>query len=893
MQSGSRKPVSTGLTVTRRVLGSGTAITASFVAALLALAFVGWTLARSTDEARGAAAWVAHTQEALRRISEAREAYARIDAAQRGYLLTGSSRYLAEREQVARDLLSSVASLQELTQDNPGQQARSRELADLTRRRLSIATEVGRERQRAGVASVHPTQLEAAQALDDRILQVTRDMQQAERELLHRRQDVAVTRQSNTSWLVSLTFVLFLVVLVPAYGGVVYQSRARRASERRMTQLVEQLPLTVWQFRSRKGQPRRFEYVGPGAERDRGVPAESVLCDGDVVLRNVVQPDRARLEEATALAEAAGTPLDVEYRITLDDGATRWIRSSATIHPAQDGSVVWSGYWADITAQKDLQQALQTATDEANRANRAKSTFLATMSHEIRTPMNGVLGLLELLTLTELGPEQRATLGVAFESGRALLRIIDDILDFSKVEAGRLALDPVPASVRDVVMRTCQIHSGIASSRGLLLQHSIDQRVSPLLVFDPLRVSQILNNLVSNAVKFTSEGSVSVDVRSLSRTDEEERLQFLVTDTGIGLAPDRAATLFEPFTQAEVATAARYGGTGLGLAICKRLAQMMGGDIRLESEAGRGTRVIFEVAFPIADGPAHAGAATQSERVRDLRAGVAPRRPAPDHAQAEAEGRLVLVADDHPTNRLVLTRQVSALGYGLVAAEDGKKALAIWSSRRIGLVLTDCNMPEMSGYELARAIRSLEEREGRRRTPIIACTANALNDEGARCLAVGMDDFLIKPVNLVELMARLDRWLPLADIPAAGAAAGDEEMLSHSDALAAIAGGDPGMLREVLLDFVRVNESDLAELRAYQSVADAEQIALLAHRMKGAARTIGARLFGLACDALEQAARCADRARMEEAAAEVHQEATKLHWYIKQGPAEDASRQQM
>jgi two-component system, NarL family, sensor histidine kinase EvgS len=864
-------------------LGSVSAITASFVAALLVIGFVGVTLVRATEEARSAASWVVHTQDVLRAVTDAREAHARIEAAQRGYLLTGSQSYLAARERFSNELQSAIGSLERLTGDNPDQQARTRELASLVRERLLVAAEYGKQRARDGIASMRSSQFETAQQLDDRIVQATQEMLATERSLLAQRQAIGVDRQRNTSLLIALAFVLFLLVLVPAYWGVLYQSRARRAVERRMTRLVEELPLTVWQFRSRPGQRRQYVFVGSKAATDRGLTAEALSLDGDVFFDNIVPADKSMVEQSVAEAERTLAPFDCEYRITMSDGAIQWVHCSATLQKDRDGSIVWSGYWSDVTAKKDMQRALQAATDEANRANRAKSTFLATMSHEIRTPMNGVLGLLELLDLTELDPEQRATLGVVFESGRALLRIIDDILDFSKVEAGRLALDPVPASVHDVVARTCQIHSGIASSRGLLLQQSIDPRVSPRMLFDPLRVGQILNNLVSNALKFTSEGSVTVKVESLSRTQDDEALRFVVADTGIGLPPDRAATLFEPFAQADVATAARYGGTGLGLAICRRLAQMMGGEIRLTSDEGKGTCVSFDVTFPLAppgESVPMAAAGTASERQRT----VGVRRPAPGQAAAEAEGRLVLVVDDHPTNRLVLSRQVAALGYGLVSAEDGVNALELWRTRHIALVLTDCNMPNMDGYDLARAIRSAEEHGKRSRTPIIACTANALGDEGARCLGAGMDDFLIKPVNLIELMKRLDRWLPLPEHEATTQQLRvvDGERLTHSDTLSAITAGDPDMQRDVLLDFVRVNESDTRALDERVQADEMEQVMLLVHRIKGAARTVGAQRLAECCDLLEHAARHGDAAGVKVQVAALRTESDLLHAHIRQ-----------
>ena len=867
----------------RNFAGSRSAINISFAAAFAVVVFVGFTLFRAYDEARIAARSVAHTLEVLRAINGTRESHARLDAAQRGYLLTGAAHFLEERDTVAAAIHAGTSRIAALTRDDPALQARNREMVELVRQHLDAAVESSQLRARYGLAAIAAAQVEGPQRLSERVQAVSSEMLRAERGRLASQQAIELDRQRQTAWLVSAAFVLFLLVLVPSYFGLVHQWRRRRRTESQMTELVEQLPATVWQFRSDARESRNFLYVGSRAARDRGLAAKDLLRSGDGLFANVVQEDHALLHAAMARAEQSREPFQCEYRVAMPDGGIKWVRSAATLRPQPDGAVVWTGYWADITAQKELELALQAATDEANRANRAKGTFLATMSHEIRTPMNGVLGLLELLSLTRLDAEQRATLDVVSESGRALLRIIDDILDFSKVEAGRLALNPVPASVHEVVDRALQIHSGTASSHGLLLQKSVDPHVSDALIFDPLRLGQILNNFISNALKFTTQGSVTLSVESLSRSEEAEKLRFVVADTGIGLSPEAAKGLFQPFAQADAGTAARFGGTGLGLAICKRLAEMMNGGVSISSEEGKGTRVMLEVTFPVAsvadleDGSSVEGSARQVTRA------LASRRLAPSLPDAEAEGRLVLVVDDHPTNRLVLSRQVAALGYGLLTAEDGAQALELWRTRRIGLVLTDCNMPELNGYDLARAIRASEAKEGRPRTPVVACTANALGQEAARCLAAGMDDFLVKPVNLVELMERLDQWLPLPTQPDPSRPASlDAAVLMDSAALNAITGGDPAVQREVLLDFRHVNDADVQVLRAETLKGDAEQVLHMAHRIKGAARTIGAHRLTLSCERLEDAVRTGEMDEAREELAQLEQEVGLLNLHIDQ-----------
>ena len=476
-------------------------------------------------------------------------------------------------------------------------------------------------------------------------------------------------------------------------------------------------------------------------------------------------------------------------------------------------------------------------------ADAAKSAFVATMSHEIRTPLNGVLGMLELLALTKLDNEQRATLGVVRESGRTLLRIIDDILDFSKIEAGKLEVRPEAASVRDLVDRVYNIFSGNASSKGLVLRRFVDGRISPSVWVDPVRLQQTLNNLVSNAIKFTAKGGVEIRADLLERRDGEDVVCFSVIDTGVGIPESELGRLFKPFSQLSLESSARAGGTGLGLAICRRLTHLMKGTIDLKSEVGVGTEVSIVLPLPISATPAPDATVPAADTLPIV-------RRAPSVEEAEREGTLVLVVDDHPINRVVLMKQINALGYAVEAAEDGLDGLESWNTARFALVITDCHMPEMSGYELARAIRDCEKRNGHERTPIIACTANVLGGEPEKCFAAGMDDFLSKPVVLAELAKKLAAWVPLpskAAVTESPAAAIDAEVVAE------IAGGDAAVAREVLQRFWLYNTQDIANLKEAIASSDARAARDLLHRIKGSCRTVGAVSLARICDTLEHA----------------------------------------
>ncbi|MDE3245486.1 MAG: response regulator, partial [Acidobacteriota bacterium] len=509
-----------------------------------------------------------------------------------------------------------------------------------------------------------------------------------------------------------------------------------------------------------------------------------------------------------------------------------------------------------VATMEVLEKELVKREADARAANEAKSTFLASMSHELRTPLIGVTGMLEILGQTQLDAEQRQIASIIRESSQSLLQIIGDILDFSKIEAGKLELAPQTFSARDLVESIAQVFKSACAAKGLDFVLELDPDIAPAHVADVLRIRQVLNNFMSNAVKFTETGSIALRLRRRDSLDGCESLAFEVEDTGIGVSPENQAKLFEPFTQAEASTTRRFGGTGLGLAISRRLAELMGGSLTMQSGPDHGTlmTLVLDLMVGNAEDLSRAG-------VLDP-AGAFQTRPAPGVETAIQERSLVLLAEDHPTNRIVLTQQVNRAGFALEVAEDGQEAFAKWRSGRFALLLTDLHMPRMDGYQLTKAVRDWERKHELPRTPILALTANAMGGEAERCLELGMDDYLIKPVTIPVLASKLRAWMPhvkfdeaSADTLTGAADAPDWMPGVDSKVLLDLCGGNAESAKEILADFITTSHADLKGIQDGLAQQDRPSIVRQSHRIKGSAAMIGARALSQRAARLEAYAR--------------------------------------
>ncbi len=506
-------------------------------------------------------------------------------------------------------------------------------------------------------------------------------------------------------------------------------------------------------------------------------------------------------------------------------------------------------YLSDITGLKDKEKALSDANSQAQelrqqaeQANKARGDFLANMSHELRTPMNGIIGLSEILSEGGLPDEKQEMAQAVHSSAKGLLILLNDILDFSKIEAGQLTIEHIAFDLSHVLEQMKGLHAPVAESKGLDFKINMSGDVPTHIMSDPMRLQQILNNLVNNAIKFTEQGRVHITVSAMNKTEEDVDIRISVEDSGIGIPKEKQAQIFEKFQQAEGATSRKYGGTGLGLAITRHLVGIMEGQLSIESEEGHGTT--FTVLLPC-----KIGADLKDDIAQQKQEGVSV------HTKASLPSKTsILIVDDHPVNLLFMRQTLKKIGFeNFEEAQSGAEAVKMSQNKSYQLILMDCHMPDMDGFTATKQIREFNMPQDK--PVIIAVTADAMEGAAQKCHAAGMDDYISKPVDRQALASLLKKWLP-AEVDVSDT---DQQSVPDSASKHVIdwhhfeefTEGDAEMERELLKIFIENLQQDLTTLHQCYTKQDFAGWEEAAHKLYGASSHVGAYALADICGQAE------------------------------------------
>lgn len=650
---------------------------------------------------------------------------------------------------------------------------------------------------------------------------------------------------ANSSLLSTIRFLgiaLCLLAASMAYSLVKHLQRRTEheqklhANEEQLHAILDNSPIGIWLV----GMDGRYRFVNKTFCDSVGIPESKFL--EEVSLYDVLDPKNAAscMQSDRECVQQEEAHLSHET-LTFVDGKQHLLEvTKLKLHDIAGNTTGILGIGIDITEQREREQALKAA-------NQAKDEFLANMSHEIRTPMNSILGMTHLALQSENSPKSRNYLEKIRFSGEHLLAVIDEILDFSKLDAKMLKVEKITFNLKDMLENIIHMNEGKARAKGLELILDVDPAIHAELHGDPLRVSQVLINYIDNAIKFTEKGSVTIRIKKIEESEAGCTIKFEVQDTGIGISEADKTKLFQPFQQVDASTTRVYGGTGLGLAISKQLAEIMdGGIVGVASTPGEGSTFWFSMRFNFTS--------PSDERHTDI-ALPADFRPIFD-------GLRVLVAENNSLNQEVIVEFLENVGVVVCIAQNGAEALDLLTKERFDCVLMDVQMPVMDGYQTTRLIRANPALAD---IPVIAMTANASNEDKARCLAAGMDDFITKPFKPHKLYAMLANWLAdhspsiqapnLSHTPAANAELLNDPDVIDFSVLAEFVGENKSSMREFAHKFVQSIQNDMSVLMSALDLGDHQSLREWGHHHKSTARMVGAIGFAELCQALENHAK--------------------------------------
>ena len=709
-----------------------------------------------------------HTDEVLGAIEDVVSTMKDAETGQRGYLLTGEDSYLEPYNSAVTAIQDKVRRLRQLAENSPRQQARIGIMEEQILAELKELSRTITLRRKDPQAARQIVLTGAGKKLMDAIRAQGESMQQDERDLL-----AVCERQSGQSFAVAVftTFLTFALGM-GMVATLVYLGH-RQLSERKLAERVQARLAAIVESSDdailSKDLNGIIQTWNDGASRLFGYRADEVVGRPITLL---LPPERIHEEEQILARVRSGQRVEhMETVRVAKDGSLLDI--SLTVSPVKDrsGRIIGASKVArNITDRKRAESELNAAKEAAEAANRAKSQFLANMSHELRTPMNAIIGMTDLALGEELSLSLRDYLQTSKQSADSLLELLNEILDLSRIEAGGFELEATPFDLARTVEQVIKTLGVRACQKGLELLCDLGSAPTQL-VGDPLRLRQVLLNLVTNAVKFTSKGAVVVSAAFDSLETKEVVLQFAVADTGIGITPEDQARIFTPFTQADASMTRRYGGTGLGLTITRRLVELMGGKLWVESEPGKGSIFRFTVRLGLQDDcekelglpvlkpvspsalPTAIAAALGVQEQDSTTIVSSPAAP----CDAPLRSLRILLAEDTSTNRKLFTTILAKRGHAVHVAHDGQQAVEALEQRDFDVVLMDVQMPVMDGFTATRAIRNLAD-PGKACVPIIALTAHALTGDADRCLSAGMDSYIRKPIDRAELIAQVEQF---------------------------------------------------------------------------------------------------------------------------------------